>query len=185
MSRSVCILYGLNEGPYMGRALRVTLLQAGFTITTDPLAADIIFAHSGGCLLVPPNNKARLIMQVGIPYWPGRLWLAGLARKVRREAALYRQERRLGQWGRKWLHHFLYAFNVPASVRMAQNLSYTKPWNSRQPQIVIRNQFDEFCSPDIVQAPFNGPRTFISLPGGHDDCWDHPEPYVSLLQSLV
>jgi len=184
MSQSVCILYGLNEGPYMGHRLVAALESEGFIITKDPVAADIIIGHSGGCLLVPPQNRAQLVVQIGIPYWPGRSWLLGTLKKVRREAAEYRHENRLGEWAVKWLHHILYALNLPAGIRMAKNLSFDKPWNSTQPQVVIRNRFDEYCSPAITEASFKGPRSFISLQGGHDDCWVHPEPYVSLLQLL-
>ncbi len=52
----------------MGRKLVTSLKQAGFTITKNPSAADIVFAHSGGCLLIPVDNRAQLIMQVGTPY---------------------------------------------------------------------------------------------------------------------
>lgn len=169
----------------MGGKLAAALRKAGFSITKNPATADIIIGHSGGCLLVPPKNQAQLILQIGVPYWPGQSWFAGTIRKVKREAAAYRKEKRLGEWGKKWLYHILYAFNLSAGIRMARNLPFAKPWNSAQPQVVVRNRFDEYCSPDIMQAPFNGPRTFVALPGGHDDCWFHPEPYVHLLQSLV
>jgi hypothetical protein len=59
MSESVCIIYGLNEGAAMGRKLVRALKEAGFTITDDSAGADIILAHSGGCYLVPPTNRAR------------------------------------------------------------------------------------------------------------------------------
>lgn len=185
MSQSVCILYGLNEGPYMGRKLVATLEKAGFNVTKNPATASILIGHSGGCLLIPPKNHAQFIVQIGVPYWPGRSWFLGTIKKVQREAVTYRQERRLGEWAHKWFYYMIYAFNVSAGVRMARNLPVTKPWNNAQQQVIIRNQFDEYCSPDITQVPFNGPRTFISLPGGHDDCWMHPGPYVRLLQSLV
>lgn len=168
----------------MGRELVRGLEQAGFTITKDPKATDIIFAHSGGCLLVPARNRAKHIVQVGIPYWPHRPWLLATGRKVWRELAVYRREHRLASWFRKALWHAYYAFNLPPAIRMARNLSFARPWNSPQPQIIIRNRHDVYCSPAIADAPFNGPRTFISLPGEHDDCWDHPERYVHLLQSL-
>ncbi len=185
MSHSICILYGLNEGPAIGRQLVKACEQAGFVVVHNPTAADIIFAHSGGCLLVPLKNKARLVVTVGIPYWPGRSWFTCLVIKVSREFRLYRQQRRLSQWGRKWTYHFRYVLNLKDHIRMAMNLGADKPWNSTQYQIILRNRDDATCSPHILDLPFKGPRTFISLPGEHDDCWDNPTPYVHLLQSLI
>lgn len=184
MRTTIAILYGINEGPAMGRRLRHELERAGFAISKDPTAADIIFAHSGGCLLVPAKNRAQYIVQVGIPYWPHRPWLLATVRKVSRELAVYQREHRLAAWFRKALWHAFYAFNLLAAIRMARNLSLTGPWNGPQPQIVVRNRHDVYCSPAIVDTPFRGPRTFLSLPGEHDDCWEHPERYVHLLQSL-
>jgi len=91
----------------------------------------------------------------------------------------------LGRWARKWLYHIRYALNFGAAVRMAINRSPRNAWNSTQPQIIIRNQHDAYCSPEVFDIAFNGPRTFITFPGQHDDCWDNPKPYVDLLQSLA
>jgi hypothetical protein len=38
----------------------------------DTSKADILFCHSTGCYLVPENAKAKLIVLVGLPYWPNR-----------------------------------------------------------------------------------------------------------------
>ena len=184
MSRTVCVLYGLNEGQAMGRKFADACVHAGFNLVRDPAAADIIFAHSGGCLLVPADNQARLIVMAGLPYWPGRPWLVCLATKVRREFRLYRRQHRLRQWARKWTYHLHYALNLKAGLRMAANLGPDKPWNSAQQQVILRNRHDAICSPHILDLPSGGPRTFISLPGEHDDCWDNPGPYINLLQSL-
>lgn len=183
MNRSVCILYGINEGPATGKRLVKALTQAGFSITTDPETADIIFAHSGGCFLIPPRNRAKHVVLVGIAYWPHRPWLLATVRKSWREAALYYREHRLSHLAYKWSCYLRYA-NLKSALRMAFNRSAAKPWNSKQPQIIIRNRHDVYCCAEVYEMPFRGPRTFISLPGEHDDCWDHPERYVYLLQSL-
>ncbi len=167
----------------MGRQLVKALKQAGFTMVSDASQADVIIAHSGGCYLVPEHNRARLIVQIGLAYWPGHIWLLSTVRKVAREISAARHEHRLGEWGRKWLYHMLYAFNLGPALRMARNHAATKPWNSPQRQIIVRNRHDVYCSPEVYKLAFRGPRAFISLPGEHDDCWDHPERYVSLLQS--
>jgi hypothetical protein len=184
-SRSVCIIYGLNEGPAMGRELCKSLREAGFTISDNPATADVIFAHSGGCYLIPQQNQAKLIVLAGLPYWPGRPWVIATTLKVWQEARAYNQLGQSGSWALKWLFHIRYAFNLRAAIRMALNRTLDKPWNSTQPQIIVRNRHDAYCGPDLSEVPFKGPRTFISLPGEHDDCWENPERYVNLLQSVV
>lgn len=184
MNRSVCILYGINEGPATGKQFVCELEQAGFTVSNDPTTADIIFAHSGGCYLIPPRNRAKHVVLAGIAYWPHRPWLLATARKSWREATAYYREHRLSHLVYKWFCYLRYAFKPRSVLRMALNRSASRPWNSTQPQIIIRNRHDVYCCPEVYEMPFRGPRTFISFPGEHDDCWDHPERYVHLLQSL-
>jgi len=66
---NVCILYGIFEGSWHGKRLRLALSNQGFGISDNSSEADIIIAHSGGCLLIPTDAKARLILLVGLPYW--------------------------------------------------------------------------------------------------------------------
>jgi hypothetical protein len=181
---TICILYGINEGPGIGRAFEIACQKRKLHIVHDPAAADTIFAHSGGCLLVPVENQAKLIMQVGIPYWPGRVWLFATGLKIWREANLYHQEHQLRAWGRKLLWHARYAGNLGPAFRMARSLNPSRPWNNSQYQVVVRNRNDVYCCPEVHQVVYKGPRAFVSLPGEHDDCWEHPERYLDLLQSV-
>jgi hypothetical protein len=184
MNQTICILYGLNEGPGLAKNFLRACRDAGLTATQDPAKADIIFAHSGGCLLVPPINRAKMIVQVGVPYWPGRPWIVCTAIKMWREMQTYKQQSTLARWLRKTWWNLCYTANLRRHLRMMRNLSPSSPWNSTQHQYIIRNQDDAYCHPDIARRiAFRGPRTFISLPGGHDDCWLNPKPYVDLLQS--
>jgi hypothetical protein len=168
----------------MGRQLSQCFRDAGFSITTDPSQADIIFAHSGGCFLIPPVNKASKIVLVGLPYWPGRPWLMATVLKVWREVKLYIRKRRIRYWLKKWLYHIRYAFSVGPAIRMARNMKSSGPWNGKQSQFIIRNRHDMYSSPALYKLAWGGPRTFISLPGEHDDCWDNPHVYADLLRAL-
>jgi hypothetical protein len=183
-SRTICILYGINEGPGIGRAFERACNERGFEIIRNPAEADIIFAHSGGCFLVPPQNNAKLVIQVGIAYWPGKIWLLATLKKIQLELRTYGREKRLKAWIRKLGYHARYACNLGSALQMARNLSPDKPWNNAQPQVIVRNREDVYCSPNVHLLHYRGPRTFISLPGEHDDCWEHPERYLSLIQSL-
>jgi hypothetical protein len=182
MNPKICILYGLNEGPSMGDRFESACKRAGMEITRDPMSADLIFAHSGGCLLLPPKNHAQTILMVGVPYRPGQLWIVSTVVKVWREGRLYHREHRMRQWAIKWMWHLRYAANVKDGWRMAKNRDIHKPWNNSQPQIILRNRHDAYCTPAVYELPFRGPRTFVSLPGEHDDCWENPDPYLMLLQ---
>jgi hypothetical protein len=178
MSQTICILYGLNEGPGLAKKFQRACRAAGLNVIQDPAQADIIFAHSGGCLLVPPTNRAKKIVQVGVPYWPGRPRIVSITIKVWREMQTYRERGILAQWLRKSGWNLCYTVNVRRHWRMLCNLSPSKH------QYIVRNQDDSSCHPDIANMiVFRGPRTFISLPGGHDDCWLHPKPYIDLIQS--
>lgn len=185
MNRKICVLYGLNEGPLMGRLFTAACQDAGFSVVRSPAEADIIVAHSGGCFLVPAQHRAQLVILIGLPYWPGGSWLSCTIVKVRREFQLYRKQHRLQRWLCKWTYHFRYALNLKAGLQMAQNLDLESAWNSPQHQVLIRNRYDVYCLPGVLDVPFKGPRTFISLPGEHDDCWDNPKPYLNLIQSLL
>lgn len=182
MSRTICILYGINEGPFMGKRFTVACKAAGLQVIADPERADVLFAHSGGCYVIPKYVRAERILLSGLPYWPGRPWLQATALKVLHEWQLSRRQQALATWAVKWLYHALYAFNFKAAIRMALNRNFNHPWNSTKSQLIIRNQDDTYCSPDVLRAPFNGPRTFLSLPGGHDDCWINPTRYIDLLR---
>jgi hypothetical protein len=185
VSKKVCVLYGINEGPAIAAGFLDSLRAAGFSITSDARAADIIFAHSGGCFLVPARHRAQVVVLIGLPYWPGRSWIVSTAKKVWREAKLYHRRHKHAEWVRKWAHHLRYSTNLGHDVRMGINRPLTKPWNSPQHQYIVRNRHDEYCAPSVANLPYRGPRTFLSLPGEHDDCWEHPERYAHLLQSLV
>lgn len=185
-AKTIAIIHGAFEGPAISRRLTDALHQAGFVIVQDPAAADIIFAHSGGCYLVPPKNQAKLVVLAGLPYWPGRPWVIATAKKLLQDAQLRRdQHNQSYNWLRKELLHARYTSHVGAHLRMWFKQNIRNDWNGDQPQVIIRNQHDAYCRPDITELPFRGPRTFISFPGGHDDCWDNPKSYVRLLQSLL
>jgi len=48
--------------------------------------------------------------------------------------------------------------------------------------VLIRNQEDFLCSPEIEQAvkDYKNVR-YLELPGGHDDFMTNPQPYIDLI----
>lgn len=71
-ARTVCILYGVNEGPAIGRAFERACQHSGFQLTRKPEEADITFTHSAGCFAIPKTASPEKITLIGVPYWPGR-----------------------------------------------------------------------------------------------------------------
>jgi hypothetical protein len=169
----------------MGRELVRSLEGAGFTLTRNPSDADIIFAHSGGCFLVPADTAARLVFMVGLPYWPGRPLLASAGIKVWRDWKLNRQRHTIRQWARKCVFHVRYALKFKDTIRMAINRSTHNSSSSNRHRIIVRNHYDAYCTPHVQHAIGNSCRTFVALPGEHDDCWDNPERYLELIQSQL
>lgn len=168
----------------MSRTFRQACQQAEFGLTKDLNKADIIFAHSGGALLLPAEPSAKLLVLVGIAFWPGRTWLAATRKHLQAENRAVWAERRVLYWLHKWGWRAVYFWKLPTTIKMKRNQNIQAPWNSTAKQIVVRNREDEYSMPNMHEQPFKGPRTFISLPGSHDDCWDNPQPYVDLIQSL-
>lgn len=169
----------------MGEGFTAISEKAGFEFVSDPSSADIIFAHSGGCFLIPPESNASIVVLVGLPYWPGRSRILATIIKTWRDYKQSIHQQTLGAWSIKLLYHMLYAFKLMYAWQMARQQTINSPWNGSQRQVIIRNRHDAYCSPEVLGAPFNGPRTFISFPGEHDDCWSNPKAYLDMLLSNV
>lgn len=169
----------------MGRTFRAASRKAGFTLTRNVRTADVIFAHSGGCLLLPAEVSAHVIVLVGLAFWPGQSWLTATKRHLASENAAMRAHRTYIAWLLKWLVRGVYIWRIDRTIKMGRNQNLHAAWNSNKQQIFIRNKEDAYLTPDIASYDFKGPRTFISLPGSHDDCWDNPQPYINLIQSVM
>jgi hypothetical protein len=60
---TIYLAYGLFEGPLFAGPLKNELIRRGHSVTTDPLRADLIIAHSGAwCLLDQPKMYKKLVL---------------------------------------------------------------------------------------------------------------------------
>jgi hypothetical protein len=181
--KTVAIMYGLNEGPFMGRRLRRSLHEAGFTVINDPVLADIIIAHSGACFVLAPRPDQHVIL-IGLPYWPGRSLLGALGRKVIGDIQTHHREGELPYWLRKSFWNLVYFWRMPNNIRMFRGRSQGRYW--LYPHVtLVRNAHDAMCTPDIPLTRFKHKPVFVELPGHHDDCWLRPAPIVRLVQQAV
>lgn len=67
-TKTVAFLYGVTEGPQHSRRFRRELERAGYTITHDPAEAEIVIAHSGGCMLVPLEKPTQTTLFINPTY---------------------------------------------------------------------------------------------------------------------
>lgn len=189
MPVSVCIKYGFGEGDWHGKRLLRALRQTGYSVTRDAEAADVIISHSGGCFSLPANNPGQLIILIGPPYWPGKSPVFSIVQKIYRDFMDFARNKKLPRWFLKTFWNLLYGTcYMPATIMISWSARKHNFYKAlRQDQIVlIRNEHDAFCTPDIEQLPVAPDRfRYFHLPGQHDDCWENPEPYVQVLQSLV
>jgi hypothetical protein len=162
--------------------LREQLVQTGFTITSDARKADIIIAHSAGCYLVPIDHQARVVINIGYTYWPGRRLLASLIAKLAEEY------HRIGalKWLKESAIHDIYALNLLHVARLVKGWkapgAYLQKIHGNN--IFIRNQDDPYCEPTAVMEAAGDQHMYISMYGYHDHVWDEPEPYINLLKSV-
>jgi hypothetical protein len=183
---TVCIIPGFAEGWHTSWRLRRALKAKGFVISKNPQTADALIAHSGGCFVVPKNHNAKLILLIGLPYCPGK----SLARCVIEKNAMALKtairEKTLGAFLRKLPWHALYIGNMVRNFRMLNGHTSGAVWLTKSPQLVlVRNRYDPNCTDDPSTLKFQHDAILLSLPYEHDDCWDHPELYADVVQSLV
>lgn len=177
---SVCILYGVCEGPRTGQRLRQALENRGFELINDPARADLIMTHSGGSLLLPEKVQAQQIIQVG-PYWPTTPWVVATARKLIGDLRTHHAEGEVRFWIRKSFWNFVYLWKISTLIRMLRGIQQGRQWQHGKITTIVRPRFDSYCSPDY-RPRFGDAPSFISLAGSHDDIWRDPRPYLALIK---
>jgi hypothetical protein len=181
---TVCILYGLGEGRLRSKEFRKALLDRDYKLTNNPMVADVIFAHSGGMLLLPPKHQAKVIICVDYTYWPRRSLARAHVMRLR-----YKHSKLNHASSHVVLSDFMsivYLLHIAHTVRLASKWTTRKHVRKfvKTRVIFIRNRYDSFCDPEVLIQNTSVP-PLISMPGGHDDLWQNPKAYIDLLQSLV
>lgn len=179
MSRKVFIYYGLGEGRAVGQKLIRALKQSGYTLCASVEEAEIIIAHSGGCFLVPPETKARVLL-VNLPYYPGRSLAMSIFLEVKMDFFQSLHEHRIINFTKKTLWNLIYYTRIKHNLAMYSGRRQANMWNIAY-VILIHNQDDPFCISEIESLPFRHKYQKIIIPGQHDDLWDNPQPYIDLL----
>lgn len=180
------IAYGWSEGPWHGRKIREALEEKGYRRASTAEDADIIIAHSLGCYLIPQGHRAKVIMLIGLPYWPSRPVPLSVLRNT---ADNLNSSVRDGStwWLNKLLHNLWYILARPSASYDAltrRRLSFLPKARPSQQILLVRNSDDEFCHPHIEKmlgTDFG--YTYIDMAEKlHEDCWLNPTPYVKLIE---
>lgn len=185
---SVAIIYGFAEGPRHGRALRRDLEAADFIVLKRPDEADIILTHSGGCYLVPMKNRAKSMIVVGPPFWPGKSPFVRYLFKTVRDFAANVKRRMVGYWLRKTLLNLVYLVLKPRdNLAIIRHLS-TQPFYEnigQVPVMAVRNEHDDGCTPEISNLLAKDRRfSVITVLGQHDDLWLDARPIVEIATDI-
>ncbi|HET6924775.1 MAG TPA: alpha/beta hydrolase [Candidatus Saccharimonadales bacterium] len=186
--KTVAIIFGFTEGEWHGKRFRRHLREAGYEVIKKAADADIIIAHSGGCYYVPRDlTTTQQVMLIDPPYWPART----IVRRGNNMLLHMTLQVRPGNEPFYQVHKT--ARNIAYLVRHARTnlamMRHARVFNladniAHPHTILVHNEEDPWLTPDLAHLKRINPYLRIHhLPGGHDDCWWHPEHYINLLQS--
>jgi hypothetical protein len=184
-SKTVAFIYGFTEGKWHGKRFRRVLREHGYTVEEDPAAADIVIAHSAGAFYVPLLNDAQRLVLINPPYWPER----ALHTRARNMTLQLLRDVRPGN--QPFYHTHKTAHNLTYLVRHARTnraiirraYHFNLEDEIRHPNtILVRTDDDPWLTPELDGLKkFNRHLQIHRMPGGHDDCWLHPEAYLQFL----
>jgi hypothetical protein len=180
--RTVCVLFGGAEGERIAINFFRALKEAGFLIVKDSSKADIIIAHSAGCYMLPETVRARKIILINIPHWPGKSIFRGLLQKTKHDLQFSLSNRYRRWFVYKTIWNTWYFLRIDTALKMFRGRIRGRLWEDMSAEkIIVRNTEDAFCGPDLSTLPFKHDVTHVALSGQHDDLWINPKPYIDLL----
>ena len=182
--QTVAIITGFAEGHLTARRMRKELAARGFRNTKDSAGADIIIAHSGGCFIIPPYAAAKLIICINPPHWPGKSLRKSGLEKLQISFSSSKANKALGIFFKAQLRNIFYLWDIPRYRKMWRGIKDGTAWRLQMKIVLIRNENDTF-SPGSDSLPFETDIIVVEVPGGHDDCWDNPAPYIDVLEANI
>lgn len=160
-----------------GKTLRRELHQAGFQVVKRG-PTDVIIAHSGGCYLLDERPDARLILLVGLPYWPGVHPSKSVVRKILGESKTL-------WWFKKLLFSTIYIFAHPLRwyrMHIGWKNIHLPTTDIDTTIVAVRNKDDHFSHPaHLEKLAKEKDWKFNTFDSHHDDIWVNPKPYVELI----
>ena len=183
--KTVAIAHGWAGGKRHVRRFLKALKENGFEERKRLAKVDVIVAHSTGCYRLKENTHAKLILLIGPPYWPSQNILKRLIKKTVHAKRVNAKNEGYVYVIHKLMWEIIYVIIKPSYTFIAlkhhRYLHFLELIKNKK-VVLIRNQEDYFCSPEIEKAvkDYKNVR-YLELPGGHDDFMTNPRPYVDLI----
>lgn len=181
---NICVMPGWAGGKWDTKDFERALTAAGYTVT-GPLHGDVVVAHSAACYDLKIRSPATYYFLLDPPYWPGKSIFKQVYEHARNATKFAKANRGWKFLVIKSFWHVIYVFAKPSytinGFKHHDNLEFLRELSEKK-VVVIRNEQDEFCSPDIQVALASYPNiSYVTLPGIHDDYYYNPQPYIDLL----
>ncbi len=183
--RTVAILHGWAGGNWHVKRFVKALAEEDFRVIKNSKEADVIVAHSTGCYRLRENSSANVVLLLGPPYWPSQSILRRLLKKKGHDT-----KQRINDQGilftiNKFIWEAIYVIIKPSysfiALKNHRYLHFLDLLDGKN-VILVRNEEDYFCSPEIKEVIKKYPNVhYEELPGGHDDFMTNPTPYIDLL----
>jgi hypothetical protein len=183
--KTVAILEGWAGGPKLTTKLRKELAVKGFAVSNNLINADIVVAHSTGCYMLPRDIKAKLLIFIDPPYWPGRSIVGRWIDLLKSDTSLLFNGLTLFDFLVKKFWETFYIFAKPSFtwsvIKNQSQLGFLDKHKGMR-LVLVRNKDDQFCSPQIKArlSAYNNVR-YKELPGDHEDYYSNPAPYIDLI----
>jgi hypothetical protein len=185
---NVAVQEGWAGGPWMTKEFKQALKSAGFNVS-DPQHSEVMFAHSTACYDLPLKSPISFYFLIDPPYWPGKSIFSRLLANKRADSNAVKHSRGRKYRLMKTVWGSIYILQKPRYTFLAlqnnRRLDFLSSLKGKQ-VVIIRNEQDKSCSPDIQVALASYPFVrYAVVPGGHDDYMTNPQPYIDLLYKAI
>lgn len=180
---SFAISYGFLGRPAHGKQISRLLRHEGYIPAPDIASADIVLAHSAGCWLINDMTQAKLVIYVGMPLAQDRPRQT-FRRASSRNIHTFISNRHFLSVLKIGLYSLYYGLRQPVRnleiVKAVKNAQFNI--NPDTCTVFIANRHDPWPqSVRLQQYLKKQDWAFVSLPGSHDNVWEHPERYVAII----
>lgn len=177
----IAILYGLFEGPALGKKMVAECIARGHDIVTDASAADIVIAHSGGWLFLPNNIAGKKVVIINASHRSAILLSKRFLWRTRYDIKYVIFSKLFITWLREYAIKLWYAVTKLQHWLKMRRLFMSKditPIIKLKNTIVIQSaDLSWYDKPTMQKA-----HKFIKVSyGDHDDCWRNPAQYLDLV----
>lgn len=186
--KAICILYGIGEGDYHGRAFVRELERNGYEVIRDASKADIVVTHSGGCFFLPKPRREQKFILINPPYWPHKPLVLSMFQKVWLDFVDFAKDGKIPQWLIKTViniaHIIRYLTKSVTISYQAQRRRFYLALGDRE-SIIIRSDRDTFLAPHagtLLDQKVHRKIPIHTVPGQHDTCWRDPQPYIEIIR---